>query len=526
MKKAYIYLRISDEDQSNFSISGQQIMIEHFAKRKDIQILKTYVDDGVSAGSFNRPQWRALEADIKKNKNSVDYLIVMKYDRLIRNLLEGLKFIETLENSWHIRLLSAMEDYNIHPEDPEFVRMRQQKLMEAEHERGRISDRSKFGVWSAKLQGRFIGHAPFGYDNARDEKGKPIITVNILESKIVQQIYQDFIDDVPFTLIMQKVIAEGFSLKGHDALKRLLSNHAYAGLIVTPSYKDEVSRIVKGNHEPIISENLFWKSYYKLQDKIRPQGPKVIDENVPLRGLLLCKVCGGYHTAAKSKGRSSFYYYYRCDKDKQFYNSTKTHNELKEVLSGLSFSAQMLTDIQIEVEKQLGEVIKHRDEKLSKANKDYDSLRGKIERLEEKYINDKIEEVTYRKWKNTFERDLNGKAQEISELTRDENESTSLISKAMPKLSDINFLYESFPIDGKHALLKSIFLGGFSKESEGFGTGLLHPLFYQNSLKISKLLSVKTMGENTNFANSPISTRRGNELEPLLRVIAKYLRCA
>ncbi|HWY38296.1 MAG TPA: recombinase family protein, partial [Bacteroidia bacterium] len=144
MKTAYQYVRISDDDQSNFSISGQQKMNDDYALKHDIRVLKTFSDDGYSAKDFNRPSWKELEKELSKNKNKVDYLIVWKYDRLIRNAAEGLAFIEKLEQKWNIKLLSVMENFFIDPHSPYFFKSRADLLVNAEFERRVISDRSKF----------------------------------------------------------------------------------------------------------------------------------------------------------------------------------------------------------------------------------------------------------------------------------------------------------------------------------------------------------------------------------------------
>jgi site-specific DNA recombinase len=93
MKKAYQYIRISEEDQSNFSLSGQEKMNKDFAEKHNIEVVQAFIDDGYSAKNFDRPNWRALEKSLAQNKNKIDYLIVTKYDRLIRNAAEGLAFI-------------------------------------------------------------------------------------------------------------------------------------------------------------------------------------------------------------------------------------------------------------------------------------------------------------------------------------------------------------------------------------------------------------------------------------------------
>ena len=507
MKFAYQYIRISDEDQSNFSLSGQQKMNEDYAAKHDIKILKTFIDDGYSAKNFNRPQWKELEESLSKNKNKVDYLIVLKYDRLIRNAAEGLAFIEKLEQKWDVKLLSVMENFFIDPHSPFFFKMRADLLVSAEFERRVISDRTKFGVWSAKTQGRFIGVAPFGYKNARDEKDKPIIVLNKEQQPVIEQIFEDFLCDVPFPMIMSKIKKKGFNLKGHDALKRVLTNHVYGGLVLAPAYKDEVPKVVKGCHEGIVSEDIFWRAYYKLNDKIRPQ-VKSVDENIPLRGFLLCKTCGKAHTGGKSKGKRLYYYYYRCNTCKnENYSSNKVHKDISEILTKLSLKTHLIEALQKEAEQDLQKNIKERGFRLEKLTKEYEELKNKLDALEEKYISDKIEHSTYEKWHPIYKRDLTGKGSEMRELMKDESETHKLFNDNLKYLSDLNWIYKETDVEGKQALLKGIFPGCLTKEKEGYRTPFITPLFSENCLNINGLLRIEKVGNADFQPDFPTCTR-------------------
>ena len=72
---AAIYVRLSKEDgdvstsakaESN-SISNQKDFIRNFlADKKDIRIVKEYVDDGYSGSNFDRPSFQTMMEDIKR----------------------------------------------------------------------------------------------------------------------------------------------------------------------------------------------------------------------------------------------------------------------------------------------------------------------------------------------------------------------------------------------------------------------------------------------------------------------------
>src|SRR3546814_10540849 len=90
-------------------------------------------------------------------------------------------------------------------------------------------------------------------------------------------------------------------------------NCVYAGLIRVQAYEKQPERIVKGIHEPIISEAQYWMAQERLSmnkraEQVQPR------EDFPLRGLLKSPCCGGGMTGGWSKGKKKYYLYYRSIK--------------------------------------------------------------------------------------------------------------------------------------------------------------------------------------------------------------------
>lgn len=507
MDLAFDYLRISDDDQSRFSIPGQQKMNLDYAERHKIQIVKTFIDDGYSAKDFNRPDWRKLEKELEKNKNKIKYLIVWKYDRLIRNAAEGLAFIEKLERKWNITLISVMENMGIDPNSPYFFKQRADLLVSAEFERRVISDRTKMGNWSAKDSGRYIGRASIGYLNARDNEDTPILVVDHEKKHIVEQIFDDFLSDIPYRAILKRANASGANIKGHDAVQRIISNHVYAGLISVPEYYNKKAYMKKGIHEAIISEDTFWKAFYKLKDQTKPQIHNLEDINVPLRGFLICKTCQGYFTGGKSRGRSNDYYYYRCKNCLgENYSAPKVHDEIQQILSTLSLQEKYIDGLIKEAEKNVQIGMKGKSLQITKIKTTLAELSGKIDSLEEKQIANKISQETYDKWFPKYSKEIRLLTGQLSDLEKDDTKELERYKAIASHLPNLQYLYSIADIPSKQALLKGIFWGGFIKEKEGGRTALLNPMFAENSLKISKLLRVDRIGKPENISGFPFRT--------------------
>lgn len=540
MKKAFVYLRISDDDQSKFSISGQWLIIEEYCKRNNITIAKQFTDDGYSAKDFNRPAWKELESLLKRN--TVDFVIVWKYDRLIRNAAQGLAFVEHLESKLNTTLVSAMENYGIDPSDPYFFKIRADMFVDAEFERRRIADRTKMGLWSGKSQGRYLGKAPYGYQNVRiDSEGNITHTARKkhnpgsdmahiipepVASGIVKDIFEDFLNGHNFATIQRKAEENGFDHGGKEAIKRILLNKVYAGLIDVPGYKTAAKKTIKAVHEPLISEDIYWKSFYKIQSELKPNGPKIMDLNLPLRGFVECELCSAPHTGTKCKGRNAYYYYYWCNTCRgKNYRATKIHEDISTVLKGLSLPEKLIEAYKVEVKKQLTEAMGDNNERISKENTELQAIVKKLKSIEEKYIDERIDQEMFQRWSVSLREELTKKKIVISELET-KTSSTDLYDSYMYYLNDLNFVFQKASTPNKIDLLKAIFPGGLSLIPTGFRTKLLADVFVIKSNEVKGLLDIKTNGELSYFENPPLRVVRGNQLEPILKAIERIMKAA
>ncbi len=105
----------------------------------------------------------------------------------------------------------------------------------------------------------------------------------------------------------------------------------YCGKIFIPKFKDEESSLVQGQHEPIVSEALFYDVQDILTGRKKAQRTKLtVDEALPLRGYLICPKCGKMLTGSASKGcKQKYYHYYHCSSSCGVrYNASKANEEI------------------------------------------------------------------------------------------------------------------------------------------------------------------------------------------------------
>jgi Recombinase zinc beta ribbon domain len=84
----------------------------------------------------------------------------------------------------------------------------------------------------------------------------------------------------------------------------------------------------RGDFEPLISEDLFYRAQAVLSGRLPSTTPKQrAHPDFPLRGFVRCASCGRGLTGSWSKGRNEYYAYYHCRPGCRAVNLTKAKLE-------------------------------------------------------------------------------------------------------------------------------------------------------------------------------------------------------
>lgn len=513
MKKAIGYIRISDKDQSNFSLAGQEKYIRDFAERNGYEILNVFEDKGRSAKNFDRPDWKQLQQFCKQNFRQVDALIVAKYDRFSRNLKESLNMIEMLEEKYSIRILSAMEPIMMNPNSPFFFQFRTQMLMGAQVEWLIIKDRTRFGIHNAAKSGRYVNGAPFGYRNGRDEQNKPILVLHEAEASMVRRIYHMYQRGASFKEILLETQRAGFKKRGHDFVQNLLTNPVHAGLIRVPAYNDEPEHLVKGLHAPIIEESLWWQ----VQELLNPKhtGRTVMNEEVPLRSVLKCH-CGQPFTAGNSKGRNAYYWYYKCNTHKKHnYSANKLHAQMEQLLQELSFPQHQVEYLGEAIKARVLAQFKDQDQMVQEKKRELAGLQLKLDNVEEKFIMNDLDAEAYKKWRQRYQQEMAICKKYISDYSQPVSTMLSAYEAALPKLSNLAYVYQKADLHQKQAFVRMVFNSQLWYSDGVYRTAFLLPTFQPKAALLAekRLLIVEKNIEKT--AKSEGCAPRRCSVEPL-----------
>jgi site-specific DNA recombinase len=327
-QRAIIYTRVSTDEQNNgYSPADQKDKINKYCEHNNIEIVGFYHDDE-SGKSFDRPEWIKIMSFIKKNRNYVDNIIFLKWDRFSRNVAEAYITIRDLKKlGVEPQAIEQPLDFEI----PESKIMLAIYLAAPEVDNDRRALNVFHGIRRAKKEGRWLGNCLRGYKNSRDENNRPIIShEGGKQQMLVEKAFKEFASGMyNIEELRRKLNREGLKCN-RNSFWMLLRNKGYIGKIMVPAYKDEPAQWVDGIHDPLIDNVTF----YEVQDIIMgrkknlPNKYKTVRDEMPLRGFLACPRCGRNLTGSASRGKlGGKFYYYHCDRNCKERQKAKDANE-------------------------------------------------------------------------------------------------------------------------------------------------------------------------------------------------------
>lgn len=521
MKKAIGYARISDEDQSTWSIPGQQDLIKDYCIKNNIELVATFTDQGYTAANFDRADWKELEGFVKKNYQSVDMLLVMAWTRFSRNTKEALTMIEQLEQQYHIRVISIREPIHMHPDSPFYTHMRTQIIQYGELELNMIRDRTKFGIHQAQKQGRYLSRAPRGYLNTKNENGEPIIIIDQDKKKIIIEVYDRFLAGETIDSIRKVIKTKGIDLRGNSSIQDLLRNPVYMGYIRQISYYDDPEKMIKAIHEPIIDENTWWKVQAIFNNKKQVQRSTMTND-FPLRGVLKC-FCERNYTAAFSKGRHNLVGYYKCNTHTAInLNAKKLHAQFDEILIHLSLPEFHIQYLQQKILDNLNSKLQYREKEMNEKQQQFLALEKKIDSMEDKYLNNDLDKEAYSKWKIRYHTEKSLLQAQLADLRQPLDKVWNKFQSSTGDLANLQWLYSKGSVQQKQSFVRQVFNNQLYYQEGIYRTPTIMKVFESKAtlLKEKRLLIIEQPPQNAE--NSQEVPPTGAELNPLFTLLQLF----
>lgn len=310
MKTAYLYVRVSTDEQKRkgYSLPEQEDRLLKYCEYNNIEVKGIYRED-FSAKNFNRPEWKKLITTVRNKSKEEKNILFIKWDRFSRNIEYAYEMIGLLRK---YKTTAMAIDQPIDFSVPESTVMLAVYLSVPEAENSRRALNTANGIRRAKQMGRYPNKAPLGFINLTTVDGKKIIAPKQPEAGIIRWVFQQLAKNIHKIEEVRRM-ADDKGLKcSRSYFSKLLRNPAYCGLIpIRLSSGDRY--MVKGTHDPLISEALFHEVQRIITTK-RKTSCKREDLKAMffLTGFLICPLCNRKLCGSFSTGSTKRHPYYHC----------------------------------------------------------------------------------------------------------------------------------------------------------------------------------------------------------------------
>ena len=306
MKIAAAYIRVSTDDQLEFSPDSQLKNIQAYAKDNDMILPQEYifVDEGISGRSTkNRAGFLHMISVAKSKPKPFDVILVWKFSRFARNRTDSNVYKSMLRKDCDIDVISISEPLN---DDISSVILEAVYEAMDEYYSLNLSQEVKRGMTEKFSRGGVVSQPPFGY-TMKDG----IFVPDEEKAPIVKMIYTDFLKGSKTRQIAIKLNNMGIKTTkgnkfGNRTIEYILTNATYTGKMrrrVNPKEKrgycliNVEMKYSQGKHEPIIGEDIFNKVQEIIKERkaIYHKWAHSADSGVYhflLKGLVRCDNCG------------------------------------------------------------------------------------------------------------------------------------------------------------------------------------------------------------------------------------------
>ena len=298
---AAAYIRVSTDEQTEYSPDAQIRAIKTYAKAHNITLLDEhiYIDEGKSGRSAKkRPAFMKMINCAKKIPRPFDVILVHKFDRFARNRFDSVVYKTLLQKECNIKVVSVTESI-----DNDKISLIMESILEAmaEYYSINLSEEVKKGMTEKAYSGKIQNKAPIGY---KMDKGR--LVVDEKGAQIVKFIFEKFLGGDSPLQIAKLLNSMGHRTKSGNLFESrqivyILKNPIYCGFVRwNPKGKtgrdfDNPNLIIKeGEHEKIIDIDTFQKAQVLFEKgKGKPKQKRAGEKSHFLVGLVRCGTCKG-----------------------------------------------------------------------------------------------------------------------------------------------------------------------------------------------------------------------------------------
>ncbi len=303
MRIGAAYIRVSTDEQLEFSPDSQLKKIREYAKEQDIHLPDEYIfrEDGISGRAADRrPAFQKMIGTAKGVPRPFDVILVWKYSRFARSRSDSIFYKTLLREKLGIDILSISEPIG---------KDKSSKIYESiievmdEYYCDNLSEEVRRGMEERFSRGMIIAPPPFGY---KALNGAYVPDAG--QADTVREIFRLCAAGMPLRAIVTHLNESGLRTKNGRLFEvrtvgYILRNPVYLGYVRKKGENGE-QRLVPAEHTPLVDRALFADCAAKMDKSPLRMSPYTrTSARFALSGLIRCSACGSTLTMSSKAGR-------------------------------------------------------------------------------------------------------------------------------------------------------------------------------------------------------------------------------
>lgn len=422
--KAILIARVSSDEQEEYSPAAQQNRMKDYCERQNLTILDQFeITESSTRG--DRKEFLEVIKQAKKSAKKLGEPIAIVTDKVDR-LQRGFKqqpILEQLREDGLLEYHFSSDNCIIHKNSAaKDLFMWNIAVALAQNYTDSLSDNVNRAKEQKLQSGEWIGHAPIGYLNVRDDslkrhgRGKADVILDPARAPLVRHLFEKYATGCYSGSRLVKLSKE-IGLTTSKGSPKALSKSQIHKMLKNPFYYGVMRVLKTGEHyahryEPIISKALFDQCQDVRTGRYKPNA-RYGKKPFLFRGLITCAHSGKLCTAQEHKrtykngSTKSFTYLVSYDKeDRQKIYYTREEGVLAQIEAALDTltirDPQEIKDVMAYIRAAYKSKHREYSAHVDDFRREDNDLERKINRLTDLRLNDELTASEYQQQKRRF----------------------------------------------------------------------------------------------------------------------------
>ena len=396
--KSILLARVSTREQAEgYSLSAHVKSIDDYGAQRNFSIAKRFIIPETASRDKERKKFKEMLDDLEKHKE-IKIILCEKVDRITRNFKDAVKLDEWLNEDSERQIHFVKQSLIIHKNAKSHEKFQWDIYVALSRQySNNLSEETKKGLFEKAEEGWYPGNSKRGYKTIGGIGSKTWIIDDSTDSEapFIKKAFELYANNNwSLKKLREEMFREGWKQKNGKPIAKSTLAFTLKDVFYCKKFNWRGKVYNNGNHERLVSDEIFEIVQRKLQGKAQP---RYRTHNHLFKGMITCENCGCSITAEIQKGHTYYHctHFKPCDQ-KKFVREEEIEKQVLGYFDKITIKDKETLGLITESLKESHvEEMNYHNQTLTTLNKRYQTLQ---KRLDELYLDKLDRRITLEKY--------------------------------------------------------------------------------------------------------------------------------